>query len=77
MLEIVHIRVTSHFFWFKQDNHEWPSLLRVRWAPPVAVIGSGAAGRSSCGGVRLLSAAADSGDSSPAGSRGEALVALP
>ena len=44
MLEIIHICVTSHFFWLKRENLEWPSLLRVRRAPPVTVIRPGAAG---------------------------------
>ena len=29
MLKIVHIRVTSHFSWFKRDNLEWPYLLQA------------------------------------------------
>ena len=44
MLEIMHIHVASHLFWFKRENLEQPSLLRVWQAPPVAVLEPGAAG---------------------------------
>ena len=67
MLKVMHICIAPHLLWIERENLEGPSLLRVQQALPVVVIGLGAAVSFL---LWRLSAAAVSGDSSQAGSRG-------